>query len=99
MHAMGFNRANVALLNDNLERLYHRDALTPTKIWNLDETGCITVKKPSRITASTGVKQVGAIVSAERGQLVIIYSVRSVQLETRFHQCFSSRGCATEIRL
>ena len=68
--AMNFNRANVALFNDNLERLYLREALTPSRIWNLDETGCTTVQKPSRIIASTGVKQVGAIVSAERGQLV-----------------------------
>ena len=71
-HAMGFNRANVALFNDNLDRLYLRDSLTPARIWNLDETGCTLVQKPSRIIGSTEVKQVGAVVSAERGQLVTI---------------------------
>ena len=71
-HAMGFNRANVALFNDNLDRLYLRDSLTPARIWNLDETGCTIVQKPSRIIGSTEVKQVGAVVSAERGQLVTI---------------------------
>ena len=34
--------------------------------------GCTTVQKPSKVIASTGVKQVGAIVSAERGQLVTV---------------------------
>ena len=34
--AMSFNRANVALFNDNLERLYLREALTPARIWNVD---------------------------------------------------------------
>ena len=70
--AMNFNRANVALFNDNLERLY-LEALTPSIICNIDETGCTTVQKPSRIIASTGVKQVGAIVSAERAQLVTMF--------------------------
>ena len=69
--AMSFNRANVALFN-NLERLYLREALTPARIWNVDEMGCTTVQKPSKVIASTGVKQVGAIVSAERGQLVTV---------------------------
>ena len=45
--AMNFNRANVTLFNDNLERLYLREALAPSRIWNLDETGCTTVQKPS----------------------------------------------------
>ena len=70
--AMNFNRANVALFNDNLERSYLCEALTPARIWNVDEMGCTTVQKPSKVIASTGVKQVGAIVSAERGQLVTV---------------------------
>ena len=49
-----------------------RDGFTPDKIWNVDETGCTTVQKPRKIIAATGVKQVGAVVSAERGQLVTL---------------------------
>ena len=49
-----------------------RDGFTPDKIWNVDETGCTTIQKPRKIIAATGVKQVGAVVSAERGQLVTL---------------------------
>ena len=44
----------------------------PGRIWNVDETGCTTVHKPAKVLATTGAKQVGAIVSAERGQLVTL---------------------------
>ena len=69
---MSFNKTNVANFYDNLELAYFREKLTPARIWNVDETGYITVQKPSKIIASTGVKQVGAIVSAERGELVTL---------------------------
>ena len=60
-----FNRINVANFDDNLERVYVREKLTPSHISNVDKTCCTTVLKPGKITASTGVTQVGAIVSAE----------------------------------
>lgn len=41
-------------------------------IWNVDETGVTTVQAPSRVVARRGVKQVGAMTSGERGQLVSI---------------------------
>lgn len=39
-------------------------------IWNLDETGCMTVAKPLKVVVVRGSKQVGQIKSAERGTLV-----------------------------
>lgn len=39
----------------------------PSRIYNLDETGVTTVLRPRKIIANKGIKQVGAIVSAERG--------------------------------
>ena len=36
-------------------------------IWNVDETGVTTAQKPPRF-----VKQIGAVTSAERGQLVTL---------------------------
>ena len=41
-------------------------------IWNIDETGVTTVQKPRKVVGPTGAKQVGSLVSSERGQLVIL---------------------------
>ena len=43
----------------------------PQRIFNYDETGSITMQgKPLKVLAKTGRRQVGGLVSAERGQLV-----------------------------
>lgn len=39
-------------------------------IWNLDETGCLTVTNPPKVLATRGSKQVGQVTSVERGNLV-----------------------------
>lgn len=39
-------------------------------IWNMDVTGVTTIHSPNRVVARRGYKQVGSIVSAERGTLV-----------------------------
>ena len=70
--ATSFNKVNVANFFNKLESVYAREQFTPDRIWNIDETGCTTVQKPTKIVAATGIKQVGAIVSAERGQLVTV---------------------------
>ena len=70
--ATSFNRINVAKFFDILMEVYARDQYGPERIWNVDETGCTTVHKPAKVLATTGAKQVGAIVSAERGQLVTL---------------------------
>ena len=70
--ATSFNRHNVNVFYDKYESVLQRDGFTPDKIWNVDETGCTTVQKPRKIIAAIGVKHVGAVVSAERGQLVTL---------------------------
>ena len=70
--ATSFNRHNVNAVYDKYESVLQRNGFTPDKIWNVDATGCTTVQKPKKIIAATGVKQVGAVVSAERGQLVTL---------------------------
>ena len=70
--ATSFNRFNVAKFFDILMEVYARDQYGPERIWNVDETGSTTVHKPAKVLATTGAKQVGAIVSAERGQLVTL---------------------------
>ena len=67
--ATSFNRFNVAKFFDILMEVYARDQYGPERIWNVDETGCTTVHKPAKVLATTGAKQVGAIVS---GQLVTL---------------------------
>ena len=56
---------------DKLEGVNAREQFTPDRIWNIDETGCTTVQTPIQIVAATGIKQIGTIVSAECGQLVM----------------------------
>jgi len=43
----------------------------PSRIWNLDETGVITVQKLKKIITQKGSKQMGSITSGERGTLII----------------------------
>jgi len=68
-----FNRTNVNLFFDNLAEVLSRGTgYGPQSIYNVDETGIVTVQKPSKIVAEKGVKQVGATVSQERGNLVTL---------------------------
>lgn len=71
--AMGFNRPAVqkffSLLSDVLEKY----KIPPERIYNVDETGIMTVpKKRSKCLSLRGKKQVGCISSAERGILVTL---------------------------
>lgn len=70
--ASAFNRHNVNQFFTKLGDIMLKHKLTPSRIWNLDETGVTTVLKPRKIVAQKGTKQVGAIVSAERGTLVTV---------------------------
>lgn len=65
-----FNRTNVNSCFDNLSMVMLRHGFQAHEIWNLDETGVTTVQSPNRVVARRGYKQVGSIVSAERGTLV-----------------------------
>lgn len=70
--ASSFNRHNVTDFFNKLGDVILKHNLQPSRIWNLDETGVTTVLKPKKIVAAKGIKQVGAIVSAERGTLVTV---------------------------
>lgn len=71
--ASSFNKTNYDKFMTNLEDIHRRfGPIPPERIWNLDESGCTTVQAPSRIVAPKGVKQLGSMTSAERGQLVTV---------------------------
>ncbi|XP_053611421.1 uncharacterized protein LOC128675910 [Plodia interpunctella] len=70
--ASSFNEHNVNKFFDNLGNVMDRYNFEPKDIWNMDETGVTTVQKPSKIIAQKGIKQVGAVTSAERGRLVTV---------------------------
>lgn len=55
----------------NLENALVR-GFGPESIWNVDETGVTTVQRPTKVLAEKGAKQVGSVVSQERGVLVTV---------------------------
>lgn len=71
--AKGFNRVAVGKFYDLLESIYEKHNISPSDIYNVDETGILTVpNKPSKVLALRGKKQVGCLSSAERGVLVTV---------------------------
>lgn len=68
--ATSFNKTNVELFFDNLCAVLDRHHFRPNDIYNMDETGITTVQRPDRVVARRGFKQIGSLVSAERGTLV-----------------------------
>ena len=70
--ASSFNKNNVNSFFQNLKLVLNRHNFQPLDIWNIDETGVTTVRKPDRIIGRRGTKQLGAITSAERGTLITV---------------------------
>ena len=69
--ASGFNRVVVNNFFNLLESLYDKYKFPPSRIYNNDETGIMTVpNKTSKVLSMKGKKQVGTLASAERGTLV-----------------------------
>jgi hypothetical protein len=77
--ASSFNEHNVSKFFDNLADVMDRYKFEPKDIWNMDETGVTSVQKYSKILAQKGIKQVGAVTSAERGRLVTVAVAMNAQ--------------------
>lgn len=70
--ATSFNRHNVGAFFGKLKIVLDRENIIPQNIYNMDETGVTTVQTPDRIIGRCGSKQVGRVVSGERGTLVTL---------------------------
>ena len=64
----GFSEPKVMNYFKNLETILSEHKNSPSRIFNIDETGITTVHRPERILAPKGQKQVGKATSGERGR-------------------------------
>lgn len=70
--ATSFNKHSVAMFFRKLDEIIRRHSVTAKDIWNVDETGITTVQTAVSVIVKRGSKQVGAMTSGERGQLVTL---------------------------
>ena len=68
----GFNRVQVEKLYALPKAELEIKKFLPHNIYNLDESGITTVQKPGQILAKKGMKQVGRVVSGEKGQTTVV---------------------------
>lgn len=69
--AIGFNRTAVESFFQMLTKICDKYRFRPESIWNVDETGITTVpNKQSKVISMRGKRQIGTLVSAERGTLI-----------------------------
>ncbi|XP_022834564.1 uncharacterized protein LOC111362220 [Spodoptera litura] len=80
--SFGFNKTAVNDFFQNLENVYRKHNFTPNRIFNYDESGISTVLSTPKILADKSQKQVGQIVSAERGELVTFGGIISASGNT-----------------
>jgi hypothetical protein len=73
----GFNKTAVSKFFENLLCVNEREILPASRIYNVDETGVTTVQKPQKIMARKGQKQVGKLVSGERGCTITVVAAMS----------------------
>ena len=73
----GFNKVQVKRFFDLLHTEMKSKKYAPNHIFNLDESGITTVQSPSKILSRKEVKQVGRVVSAERGTTTTVVCAMS----------------------
>lgn len=66
--AIGFRKTEVETFYNNLEKVLSKENIQATDVYNCDEVGMSSVQKPQKVLAKKGKKQVGQIVSAEKGE-------------------------------
>lgn len=77
-----FNKTAVNDFFGNLEKVYTKYKFTADRIYNFDESGISTVLNTPRVLAEKNQKQIGQLVSAERGELVTFGGIISASGNT-----------------
>ena len=70
--ATAFNPITTKRFFDNLDEVLKQYQFTANDIYNADETGIRTVHSPGLVIDVKGKKQIGSLVSAEKGELVTL---------------------------
>ncbi|CAG7832646.1 unnamed protein product, partial [Allacma fusca] len=68
--AKGFSKENVDVFHQNFLKVQSSHHFPPGRIFNVDETGFSVVMRTVKVVGEKGTRQVGRLVSAERGRLV-----------------------------
>jgi len=77
-----FNKTAVKEFQENLEGLIKKHKFTADRIYDFDESGITTVLSTLKVLADKTQKQIGQLVSAERGELVTFGSIISASGNT-----------------
>lgn len=80
--SFGFNKTAVNDFFRNLQEVYTKYKFTADRIYNYDESGISTVMSTPKILAEKKQKQIGQLVSAERGELVTFGGIISASGNT-----------------
>ncbi|KAG7300114.1 hypothetical protein JYU34_015655 [Plutella xylostella] len=78
----GFNKTAVNDFFGNLEKVLTKYELNADRIYNFDESGISTVMATPKVLAEKSQKQIGQLVSAERGELVTFGGIISASGNT-----------------
>jgi hypothetical protein len=70
--AIGFNQPSVKRFFDAYKAELLKSTFDASRIYNMDETGLTVVHRPQKVLAKRGQKQVGKMVSGEKGQTVTV---------------------------
>ncbi|XP_054723603.1 uncharacterized protein LOC129233618 [Uloborus diversus] len=76
--SLDFNKTAVLVFYQNYESVLARYQFTGSRIFNFDETAITTVLSAPKVLAHKAQKQIGRIVSAEKGDLVTFVGIVSV---------------------
>lgn len=87
-HATSFTEANVNRFFDNHAVFKGRHKFTPQDVYNLDDTGWITVHRPLKVIVEKGKRTVSQMTSAERGTLATFVATVG-----------ATEGCLTILKL
>ena len=70
--ATSFNRPAVSKFFNLLKQVIDEKKIVGSRIYNCDDTGMSTVQQPSKVLATKGKHQVGALTGAERGKNITV---------------------------